>query len=187
MTDRMDNDSAFAPLDDTELTAADFSVVGQPPPEAPAFRAIMPAALPPPGTLPGWKRHRRLVDTWIYPDAAGDPLCLVVRFDVVNPDGTPVLGSDGKPKKETPALVCGEWSDGTTEWRWMHPPEPRPVYGLDRLAARPDAPVLLVEGEKAADAAQIRFPDHVAVTWQGGSNNVSKADLSVFAGRVVTN
>ena len=31
-------------------------------------------------------------------------------------------------------------------------PEPRPLYGLDRLAAKPAATVLLVEGEKCADA-----------------------------------
>jgi ABC-type uncharacterized transport system permease subunit len=42
------------------------------------------------------------------------------------------------------------WADG---WKAKAPPEPRPLYGLDRLAARPAAPVLLCEGEKASDAA----------------------------------
>jgi hypothetical protein len=37
-------------------------------------------------------------------------------------------------------------------------PIPRPLYGLDRLAARPDDPVLVVEGEKTADAAAELIP-----------------------------
>ena len=43
----------------------------------------------------------------------------------------------------------------------------RPIYGLADLAARPDAPVLVVEGEKAADAAAELLPDYVAVTIHG--------------------
>src|SRR5262245_49394141 len=31
---------------------------------------------------------------------------------------------------------------------------PRPLFGLDRLAAHPDAIVLLIEGEKAANAVE---------------------------------
>ena len=43
---------------------------------------------------------------------------------------------------------------------------PRPLYGLDRLHTRPEAPVVVVEGEKAADAAERLYPasrcDYVA-------------------------
>ncbi len=35
-------------------------------------------------------------------------------------------------------------------------PCPRPLYGLHLLAERPEAPVLVVEGEKTADAARRR-------------------------------
>ena len=49
-------------------------------------------------------------------------------------------------------------------WFWKALPAPRPLYGLDHLAARPEAPVLICEGEKAADAAQKIFPGHVVVT-----------------------
>jgi uncharacterized protein (DUF927 family) len=60
------------------------------------------------------------------------------------------------------------------------------LYGLDQLAARPNAPVILVEGEKTADAAQELLPGHVVVTWPGGSKAVGKVDWSPLAGRAVT-
>jgi hypothetical protein len=63
---------------------------------------------------------------------------------------------------------------------------PRPLYGLDILASRPDAPVIVVEGEKAADAGRIRFPDHVVVTWPGGAQGLGQVDLRPLAGRDVT-
>jgi signal transduction histidine kinase len=53
----------------------------------------------------------------------------------------------------------------------------RPLYGLDRLAANPAAPVVVVEGEKAAEAAQAALPRMVVVTWPGGTNGVRWADF----------
>jgi hypothetical protein len=57
---------------------------------------------------------------------------------------------------------------------------------LDRIAARPDAPVVVCEGEKAADAAGLLFPDFVAVTSQGGSKAPGKSGWSPLQGRAVT-
>lgn len=74
------------------------------------------------------------------------------------------------------------WWDGTA-WRWKAPPAPRPLYRLDALRSRPDAPVLIVEGEKAADAAQRLFPEAVAITWPSGCKAIDKADWSPLAGR----
>jgi putative DNA primase/helicase len=54
------------------------------------------------------------------------------------------------------------------------------------VAARLQAPVLVVEGEKTADRGQQLLPDFVVVTWPGGSNAVEKVDWSPLAGRVVT-
>jgi putative DNA primase/helicase len=51
--------------------------------------------------------------------------------------------------------------------------------------ARPDTHVLVVEGEKAADAAKAIFPDMVAVTSQGGSKASDKSDWSPMRGRNV--
>lgn len=61
----------------------------------------------------------------------------------------------------------------------------KPLYGLDRLAQRPDAPVLAVEGEKAVEAAQILFPDHVVITWMSGASNVRNTEMIGLEGRQI--
>jgi hypothetical protein len=133
-----------------------------------ADAVIMPAPRPLPATI----RHPRLgapSRVWRYHDAAGALLFAVCRFD---PPGE---------RKQILPLTCGP--EG---WRWRAPPAPRPLYGLPDLAARPDAPVLVVEGEKAADAARDLFLSHVSVTWCGGAMAVAKADWRPLRGRRVT-
>ena len=78
------------------------------------------------------------------------------------------------------------WRDAQgLRWRWKSVPPPRPLYNLDKLAGRPDAPVVICEGEKSADAAALIFPKSVAVTSPGGANAADKADWSVLRGRKV--
>ena len=74
------------------------------------------------------------------------------------------------------------WWDGT-EWKWTAPPAPRPLYNRELIAARPDAPVLIVEGEKTADAAAKLFPSAIAITWPSGCKAINKADWAPLAGR----
>ena len=120
--------------------------------------------------------HYKLKDpsrVWSYRDAQGRLLGHVLRFE--KPDGS----------KETRPLVFCQGPEGQRQWRWKSFPAPRPLYGLERLHARMEAPVLLVEGEKAADAAQEIFPEHVAITSPGGSNAAGQADWSPLQGRQV--
>ncbi|WP_156840811.1 DUF927 domain-containing protein [Novosphingobium aquimarinum] len=130
----------------------------------------VPADAPPARTS-----HNRLGKpsaSWAYRDAEGRVMQWVCRFEL--PDGG----------KETPPQTL--WREGgRLSWRWAAPPVPRPFYGLDRLAVAPAAPVLLVEGEKTADAAAELFPDFAVVTWSGGSKAVGKADWGPLAGRRV--
>ena len=72
--------------------------------------------------------------------------------------------------------------DGSA-WRWKSPAKPRPLYWARRASG---APVVIAEGEKAADAAAQLFPDHAVCTWPGGTSNVQHADWSALAGRTVT-
>jgi len=77
-------------------------------------------------------------------------------------------------------------SAGSQEgWAFGHHPSPRPLYNLDQLAARPDAPIILCEGEKTANAAAQIFPDYVATTSPGGANAAKQADWSPLKGRKV--
>ena len=64
-------------------------------------------------------------------------------------------------------------------------PKPRPLYGLDRLAAKPDATVLLVEGEKCADAGHAELHDLAVVSWPGGGNAFGNVDCLPLSGRRV--
>jgi DNA primase len=71
-----------------------------------------------------------------------------------------------------------------------HGEEKRTLYNLDLLEKKPLAPIIVVEGEKTADAApdklkEIRTGEHVAVTWHGGCKAVSKTDWTPLAGRDV--
>jgi hypothetical protein len=77
------------------------------------------------------------------------------------------------------------WWDGS-DWRWRQPPAPLPLLNLQVLKAKPDAPVLVVEGEKTAGAATRLFPGCVATTWAGGCKATGKTDWTPLAGRKVT-
>jgi uncharacterized protein (DUF927 family) len=74
---------------------------------------------------------------------------------------------------------------GQLRWQWKAFPDPRPLYGLQRLAEHPSAPVLVVEGEKAAEAASERLQGCTVITWPGGSKATAKADWGPLAGRDV--
>ena len=65
-------------------------------------------------------------------------------------------------------------------------PHPYPLYCLPDLLERDADPVLVVEGEKAADAAQERFRDYVVTTSMGGSQRAAESDWCALAGRDVT-
>jgi hypothetical protein len=86
---------------------------------------------------------------WDYRNEKGRLLMRVCRFD-------PYSGS----KVIRPLTYC-ENEAGARGWRWRQLPELRPLYGLDCLAERSNAPVLIVEGEKTADAAAKLFPEYV--------------------------
>lgn len=110
--------------------------------------------------------------TWQYLDADGRTIGHVCRFDL--PDG----GKDVVPR-----CYC-QHEDGRREWRWLSFAKPRPLYGMDLLAANPTAGVLVVEGEKTADAARTIAPG-VVVTWPGGGKAVRFVDWSPLKGRKV--
>lgn len=111
---------------------------------------------------------------WAYKDAKGELLGYVYRFNT----------SDGG-KETLPLTYCKHEITHKHEWRWMQWPDPiRPLYGLDRLAAKPDAWVLLVEGEKCADAP-VDLLQCAVVSWPGGSKAIEKCDWSALAGRKI--
>ncbi|CAN7652564.1 DUF927 domain-containing protein [Pseudomonas sp. LjRoot277] len=125
------------------------------------------------------RQHGAPSKVWIYRDAQGQPLMALYRFDL-GPD------EDGTPKKVFAPLTWCQRADGqTTQWRWQGLPDPRPLLRLDELVQRAAAPIILCEGEKAADAAAELLPNYVATCWPNGSNSWHKADLTPLKGRDV--
>ncbi|WP_394027412.1 DUF3987 domain-containing protein [Desulfovibrio falkowii] len=122
------------------------------------------------------KAHHRLgppAARWLYHDAAGNPLHYVYRFEPQDKQGKEIL----------PLCLCRQ-PGGALQWQWRAWPAPRPLYNLHKLArAGSDTSVLLVEGEKAADAAQTLFPGYVCTTWSGGANAFAKAGFASLKGR----
>lgn len=142
---------------------------------APTATAAWVPELPAPEEPPAVLRHPKHgapTATWTYRDADGRALFLVARFD---------LAGQGK---EILPVTFGALR-GRRGWQWKGPPAPSALYRLPDLAARPEAPVLVVEGEKTADAAAQLFPDRVVVTWQGGARAARRADWTPLRGRAV--
>jgi putative DNA primase/helicase len=136
-------------------------------PDPPSRIVVMPAPTPhdcrhPKFGEPAW--------VWTYLDGTNGLLGYVARYE---------------PEGERKQIVPWTYADGEG-WGMGQWPEPRPLYGLHVLAEGLDRPVLLVEGEKAADAARV-IAGHVyaVATWPGGAQAWRKVDWSPLNGRKV--
>jgi putative DNA primase/helicase len=117
------------------------------------------------------KVHGPASSHWTYRTADGQVIGHISRHDPRQP---------GDRKQIIP------WVWNVTDRRWCNLSfeKPRPLYGLDLLAANKTAPVLIVEGEKAADAArQIVGDRYVVITWPGGSKAAHHVDWTPAHGR----
>lgn len=128
-------------------------------------------APPPPQNHP----KGRISQQWAYNDKDGKPIFYQCRFEAI----------EGEPGKSFRPLTFCFSNQGDIGWKWLAPPEPRPLYNLDKILARPDKPVLICEGEKSADAASILFPDYVTTTTLNGAKSPHKTDFSCLKERVV--
>jgi len=135
-----------------------------------ADACIMPAPDDAPAPPVSHKEHGRPSQRWEYRTADGRLNYYVDRWEAT-----------AERRKQFSPVSLWRSADGRTRWRFKGPPAPQPIYNLPLLAKV--APVVVTEGEKAADAAVILLPDHPVVTWQGGSGAVMKADFSPLAGR----
>lgn len=135
-------------------------------------------------TVPIWnpKRNKatrlKLQRLDAYHDAEGRLLGYVARAEITDRDS-------GKPKKWTPQITWCVSPSGARQWCLQPFPEPRPLLGLDDLAAKPEAPVLIVEGEKCRAAGAGAWPQYAVVAWPGGSHGIGKVDWTPLAGRDV--
>lgn len=112
---------------------------------------------------------------WAYMDVDGSVLGYACRF----------ITSSGD-KDIIPLTWSRHAKRGSLGWRWRQFDDPRPLFNMQRLAAHPKAPVLVVEGEKCAEAAQgVLGEAWVVTTWPGGCKAWNKARWQLLAGREV--
>jgi len=144
---------------------------GSGPSDEPVPLVPVPAGAPPPPS------HHYLWGPasclWKYTDRQLGLIGYVARFDTA------------AGKQILPLSFCRS-PDGTLDWRWKSFAKPRPLFGLQYLAMHPQAPVLIVEGEKTACAASMIFRKHVVLTWPGGAEARHVVDWTPLAGRNVS-
>lgn len=161
--------------------AADFlggnlsGLTYKPPPDPAVFKPDFEIITPMPYPDEAAMIHHELgkpSKVYEYRGKQNELLQLVLRFE------------QGEGRKEFRPLSYIE-KDGNRRHSFKAIPSPRPLYGLPELFSRPKASVMVVEGEKTADAAKILFPSVVVVTWHGGSSSVRLYDWDVLKGRRV--
>lgn len=105
---------------------------------------------------------------WCYKSATGNPLYYIVRVDP----------ADGK-KFFYPLSF-------TNKDLWVKKQYTHPVpYNLDKIAEHLTKPILIVEGEKAADAASQFMSVYTVTTWHGGAQSWLKTEWSYLKGRKI--
>lgn len=159
-----------------------------PRPKAPEkFIPIHP--VPPEATKPSFRHYRdgEPAAVWAIPTADGAGIYgYTCRFNIKKKD--PETGEVREKKEVRPLCWATETATGECGWHWTGFEEPRPLYGLDLLAANPNATVLIPEGEKATDAARRLLPlstGLVCVTYLGGGKAIEKTDWEPVRGRKV--
>jgi len=120
------------------------------------------------------KGGNKEVSRHAYRDEAGNLKGYVFRIEK----------ADGS--KFTPPLAYCENEKGFKAWKWQaFEKENKTAYGIEKLAQYPTKSILVVEGEKTADAAQKRLPEYNVLTSSGGAGNVGKTNWECLAGREV--
>ncbi len=131
----------------------------------------VPSDAPP---LPFHPKHGKSVACWAYHSEKGEILFYVGRFNLANGG------------KEFAPLTLWRDKYGALCWRWKSFPSLRPLFNLFKLASNPTMPVIVVEGEKAAEAVEKIYDGKVvATTSPGGAQAAAKADWSPLNGRQV--
>jgi hypothetical protein len=111
-------------------------------------------------------RHGAPAHVYVYRSLEGEPLHTVCRYHT----------STGKE--------VSPWTWDGAQWRAKGPPKPRPLYGLERTETL-QGRIVVVEGEKAAEALQSQLSRSAVVTWSGGANNWKHANWAPLAARSV--
>jgi ATP-dependent exoDNAse (exonuclease V) alpha subunit len=111
--------------------------------------------------------------TYEYQNIKGDINGYVVRF----------RDKESGHKQTLPLVWAENTKTGRQGWR-AQGFEGKPIYGLEKLPEDRKT-ILIVEGEKAADAATQILPEYTVISWLGGVNSADKVDWNILKDRKV--
>ena len=121
---------------------------------------------------------RRTVDMlWSYLNPNKEVMLYNARFNIV--------AEDGVVSKEYRRLALYAPLTGplVPTWSWYGPDASLPLYGLEQLVDEWwTKPLILVEGEKSADAARETFPEAVVIAFPGGAGHFKRIDWAPLLG-----
>lgn len=117
-------------------------------------------------------KHGKPQRTWTYTDVDGSPMFYIARYQ-----------KQGQGKEFAP--WC--WDANSKRFVMKSWPVPRPLYNWHKLTKRKDSPVLIVEGEKAAEGAELLGAEknYVVTTWPNGSKSWRNVEWSPLYGRKI--
>ena len=102
--------------------------------------------------LPARLDHKvlgRCVGHWIYRNQNSEPILIIRRFD------KPLQPGQEKPEKDfLPLSFLANKETGVCSWVQCQYPGSRPIFNIPLIMKKKSWPVVIVEGEKAAAAAQ---------------------------------
>ena len=118
----------------------------------------------------------RLMAHHPYRDAQGDLLFYTLRLQE----------KENPAKKIVLPLSYGQSNERSPRWnlKRYHSPGGIPIYN-QHLLKDSQKPILIVEGEKTADAASKLLVEYHCLTWLGGTGNVAKVDWTPLFGREI--
>ena len=111
---------------------------------------------------------------WKYEDVEGNIFAYIVRK----------LNSKGKKYFNPLTFQREAW---VYEWLKdeMGNSLPKPIYNIRSIVLNPLKPVLIVEGEKTADAGISLFPGFNVITWMGGAQSIKTVPIDILEGKDV--
>lgn len=90
-----------------------------------------------------------------------------------------------KTKGTRPYIYDWDKQKWVSRFFGTNPPKSRPLYNLPEILAKPDSTILIVEGEKTAEAAKKLFPDYVVTTSSGGASQANNSEWQCLKNRKI--
>lgn len=133
-------------------------------------------------------KDRGVFITNIYEYKSKDGALIGYTIRIMESRADKETGEIRQVKQVMPVAYCYNESKNRSRWQlkgFVDENGKKPIYNAHLLTEDPSKPVLIVEGEKSADAASRILPDYNVVSWMGGSSGVKRVDWSQLQGKDV--